>query len=210
MIRSSKVLAIFFILVLAGSVWGQSEKKATATKSYQDKVAVLERILVPENAKNENYLKKAADIYAKNFSEDDLAALITFYQSPTGKKYISSNINSELAAAAFASPTSAKAPSPQKPTDYDKKLCEADLKYLTDDIEKGLSRYKRICGTEKFPEALDWAQDGKADFDNLFFSRVTTYTRKSDKWSKKGNSYSYTCGGTTRTFVYSPSSGTFK
>lgn len=207
--NSLKVFFIILGIMCFSMAWAKPDKNVIS-KSYQEKVSLLEALISPENANNPAYLKKAMAVYEKNFDESDLDAMISYYQSPTGKKYLSSNFNHEMDAVLLSLSEFNKSDSALKDKNLDKEICAAELKYLTEDIEKGLARYKQVCESNKFPDTLDRAYDGKADYDNIFFNRVTSFTRKTNKWSKKGNTYSYSCGGEVKTFVYDSQAGTFK
>jgi hypothetical protein len=219
MLRAVQWFLVGIMMCVGVLAWAESDN-GNVSQSFKENAVKLDSLLFPSHSshdKEEAYAKKVPAIYAKYFNDEDLSVLINYLQSSTFKKLHENvqNLDEDLHMAMGNPPGekhSEKGALSKKDKDYESRSCDSDLKYTQEDIEKGLSRYKRVCGTEKFPDALDWAQDGKADYDNPFFSRVVpaSYAPMSSKWSKKGNTYTYDCGGKKRSFVYDAGTGTFK
>ena len=217
-----KIMSIFILLLLMGLCVSSQAKdkqasKAQVTESYIQKAKtylhLVDKSYTTYYEKNDNY-KKVATILAQYFSESDLDTMIAFYSTPVFEYYTlkKDKIWAEVDKVILDKKDEKSSGAGKKNKEgasYD--ACQSELNLAKDDVHKGLSRYKRVCGVNNFPENLDNAQEGEADTDNVFFSRVTSYTRSYD-WSKKGNTYTYVCKKTGKktSLKYDPNNGTFE
>ncbi len=196
----------------------QQDFKAKVTDTYVQKVKtylnLIDKTYTASYEKDDNY-KKVANVFAQYFSESDLDTMIGYFSTPVAEFYAlkKNKLWAEVDDIILEKKKETKGNSKtdKKSTDSSYNICKSELDLARDDVRKGLGRYKRVCGVDQFPNSLDNAQDGEADTDNTFFSRVTPYARSYD-WSKKGNTYIYTCKSTGKktTFTYDSKNGTFE
>lgn len=221
----STLSVVLSVLVLYSAPLSAKEKKVSVPASFQEKLKSYLQILDTDQKRISPYLEKKdtfqkiSEAYFKYYTEEDLAGFLQFLNSDNGKKFLKfeqkayQNMNDVIYADSTPKPSKSKKSKSKKSNvdygygDYDR--CEYELKMVKDDVKKGLSRFKRICGIDNFPDNLDSAQDGEGDYDNTFFTRVSQYGRTTD-WSKKGNTYTYTCDGKKKVFTYDSKDGSFE
>ena len=172
-----------------------------------------------ELLKNEKKTKKAMEVFRKYFTEEDMDAVNAFWSSSVGKKMLGNEMRQFAEAVTDLmyyneQPLKNKLPKQSKVSNDTSVFnrCEVDFRRNIENILAGIERYKRNCNVSTFPDSLDYAQDGRANADNPFFTKVTDYPATYHTWSKKGNAYTFICEekGKIRNFIfkYDPKDGT--
>lgn len=195
------LLGLFF---LAAPLFVQADP-APLPSPLEPKIVRL--IHLQEMMLGEKDVGELVKIYAKTFSESEIDELIQFYSNPVFQKGRSAVKDATLALAAveMAAPHS---------EEKDKEACLSSGDGVVEAIRSGIKLYhaNEIANGRpgKFPAKLDSAKDGTPDSENLIFTQVLQNGFHGSHWSKKGSTYTQTCGEKIRSFTYDPKSGEFK